>query len=486
MKKLITAALVLVMILSLAIPALATDINFTGGAAGAEYSAYKILNATDGGGGLIAYTLNAKYTAILQTITGKTLEADIVEYISNLNEAETREFADAVYAAIKAGSIAADYTTTTDKITGAEEGYYLIAETKLGTPSTDTRSLAMLDTVGKSEVTIITKESYPTIDKEVYEINDSTGVGHWGEHADYDVGDEISYRINATVSGQYEHYVHYWYQITDEMSEGLTLNKDTIKITIGGVDVTSHFTITKEDHKFVAEANLKAVDAAVSELTISHLSTVVVTYTCTLNENAKSGVPGNPNVVQLKFQNDPYINEKPTDPGETPKDTNIVFTYDSIVNKIDGSGNALAGAGFTLFKWDSAANAWNAVGSEITGVTTFEYRGLDAGTYKLVETTVPAGYNKAADIEFHVVATYDTTKNPVELIDLKVTDLDNDVISSFVIDLDDGEAMTNIVNNAGSELPSTGGIGTTIFYILGSIMVVGAAVILVTKKRMAV
>ena len=209
-----------------------------------------------------------------------------------------------------------------------------------------------------------------------------------------------------------------------------------------------------------------------------------------------SGATGNKNEVILKYENDPYYKgdgdpdtpDEPEKPGETPKDINIVFTYDAIVNKVDDKDEPLEGAGFTLYKWVADENNWVAVGDEITGVTTFTFEGLDVGKYKLVETTVPNGYNKAADIIFYVEATYDDTKDPVVLTDLVVKDEDGKVISgenlTFTADKTEGEVETDVVNKAGIELPSTGGMGTTIFYILGGALVVIAVVLLVTKKRM--
>lgn len=135
----------------------------------------------------------------------------------------------------------------------------------------------------------------------------------------------------------------------------------------------------------------------------------------------------------------------------------------------------LAGAGFTLYKWDAAKNDWAAVGNEITGKTTFEFKKLDEGKYKLVETTVPAGYNKADDVEFEIISTLEGTT---------LKDLTVDPSDSFTVTLESGKIETDVVNNAGTELPSTGGMGTTIFYIAGGVLVVAAAVLLITKKRM--
>jgi len=487
LRKVFTLVLVLALALSLAAPAMAAEvpvgnITISAGSSDAAYAFYRLLNATDGGNGKYAYTLNDKYEDILKAQTGKTELEDIVKYISDLSADGLRTFADAVYAAIKAGSIAEDATATGNTtLQDIRQGYYLIAETKIGSDyngATDTRSLVMLDTVGDASVTVTTKESVPTVDKEVWNYNDSTGENHWGEHADYDVGDSVKFRISGRISGHYDRYINYWYQIGDTMDPGLKFNDD-LKITIGDVDVTNQFDIVPADHSFTATADLKKLTG----VTVSHNSVIIAEYTCTLTEAAVSGEEGNKNKVVVKYQNDPYATEDPTEPGVTPPDVTIVFTYDTIVNKIDNTGKALAGAGFTLYKWVN--NDWKAVGSEITGVTTFNYNKLDKGIYKLVETTVPEGYNKADDIEFHIHPEYDTTQDPVELTALKVVDKNGDELTNFKIDMVKGSLTTDIVNNSGVELPSTGGMGTTLFYIFGGLMVAAAVVLLVTKKRMS-
>ena len=472
-RKLLAMVLAVIMVMSLATTAFAADITITGGASGSEYAAYKLLNATDGGDGKFAYTLNDKYDEILKAVTGKSTEADIVAYISGLNADGIRDFADAVYAKIVAAKLAADYTTKNDKFTGVAQGYYLIAETKVGNAA-DTFSLVMLDTAGANNIEVATKEDVPEVDKQVEEKNDTTGASSWGDTADYDVGDTINYKITGTVSSKYADYKNYDYMFTDTMSKGLTYNEDAKVYVVNGdskVEVTSQFTITNTANGFTAYANLKKLTG----VTINSATEIVVEYTATLNENAVSGSAGNLNTVTLKYENDPYNGGDGTPDGETPPDTNIVFTYDAIVNKTDKDGNALAGAGFTLYKYVN--NAWVQVGDQITGKTTFEFKKLDEGKYKLVETTVPAGYNKADDVEFEIISTLDDEDEK----------LDNLVVSpadAFTVNMTDGSVTTNVTNYAGSELPTTGGMGTTLFYILGSVMVLAAVVLLVTKRRM--
>lgn len=501
MKKLAGIVLAMVMVLSMSLTAFAADITIDdAGVEGASYSAFKLLNATDGGEGKFAYTVNTRYQTALQTVTGATEDADIVAYIGALDATGIRNFADAVYAQVK--SLDADYTTTSNKFEGVDQGYYLIVETEIGTSpdgeGSDTYSLVMLDTAGNESITVETKEDVPTVDKQVEEINDSTtDVATWGESADYDIGDTINYKITGTVSSKYADYESYFYSFEDTMSEGLTLNQGSIVIMIGDVNVTEQFDVTTTAQSFIAKSNLKEL----AGVTVTADTEIIVTYTATLNDKAVSGTAGNTNEVVLKYENDPYHEgdgnpttpDEPDEPGETPKDINIVFTFDTIVNKVDKDGAALAGAGFTLYKYDAdaeSADKWVAVGSEITGVTTFNFLGLDVGKYKLVETTVPAGYNKADDVEFSIEGVYDNTKDPVELTGLVVKDATGTTISdaegaAFTTELTPGEIKTDIVNTTGVELPSTGGIGTTIFYIVGGVLVLGAVVVLIARRRMS-
>lgn len=240
--------------------------------------------------------------------------------------------------------------------------------------------------------------------------------------------------------------------------------------------------------------------ANLKEITSVHAGSVIsVEYTSMLNNQAVIGSTGNKNTSHVTYTNNP--NDKQAgENGETPDDVVTVFTYQTIVNKVtknpaydaskdtgktgtDSDGNnefiPLKGAGFTLCK-KNASGTYEAVGSELKGkdMTTFTWSGLDDGDYKLVETTTPSGYNTIPDIEFTITATHDVSADNPTLISLSGGDKFTGVISTGVV-------SANIENQSGAQLPSTGGIGTTIFYVLGSILVIGAAVLLVTKKRMS-
>lgn len=501
MKKLVgIIMLATALILSTLVPSFATDITITGGADGSVYSAFKLLNATDGGDGKFAYTLNDTYTAVLQSVTGKTEQADIVAYIQGLDAEAIADFAEDAYAAIVAAGIEADATSTDSKFTGVEQGYYLIAETALGNAA-DTYSLVMLDTAGQENIEVSTKEDIPTVEKKVEEKNDTTGESSWGDSADYDIGDSISYKLTGTVSAKYADYGSYFYRFTDTMEKGLTYNEDAKVYIVNGevkTEVTDQFDIDTTTEGFTATSNLKELTLP-EGVTITATTTVVVEYTCTLNEDATKGTDGNENRVYIEYENNPSVEadgnpdtpdepKEPEEPGKSEEDVNVVFTFDAIVNKTDKDSVALEGAGFTLYK--NVEGEYVAVSTEITGVTTFTFEGLDAGIYKLVETTVPEGYNKADDVVFEIVPTYNTATDPQTLTALAVENEAGEVISAgdeatFSTIVLEGKVKTDVVNVAGTELPSTGGIGTTIFYIAGGILVVAAIVLLVAKKRMS-
>ena len=307
--KLLSVLLALLLVFALSAGTFAAEITIDGGATNSEYAAYKLLNATNSADDhtKFAYTLNDKYTSILQEVTGKTTQKDIVAYIQNLDASEIRAFADDVYKKIKDASpaIASDYITSTDKFEDVAQGYYLIVETKLGTAA-DTYSLVMLDTAGLDNVTVSTKENAPTVDKQVEEKNDSTGVNSWGESADYDIGDKINFKITGKVSSKYADYKSYYYSFADTMSDGLTYNKDAKVFVVNDsvrVEVTQQFNkVAESDQSFTIDANLKEL----TDVTINENTTIVVEYTATLNENAVSGSAGNKNEVILKYENDPY------------------------------------------------------------------------------------------------------------------------------------------------------------------------------------
>ena len=299
-------------------------------------------------------------------------------------------------------------------------------------------------------------------------------------------------------------YAHYYYEFADTLSNGLTYNEVPV-VKIDGVEIgIDKVTIDSTGNSLKVIFNdIKEVAAVTKD------SIVTVDYTATLNSNAVIGLDGNPNEVKLIFSNNPNMTGdgtgKPTDTGETPIDKVIVFTYELDVEKVDGTENTkkLADAEFVLKrnagenteyavvtngkleKWvDSIANATKLV----TGVDGLvKVAGLDDGTYYLEETKAPSKYNKLSeDVTIVISASTEnnqtwngTASDALTKIDVTANGKKSDG------NVNEGSVKVTVENNQGSTLPTTGGMGTTVFYVVGSILVLGAAILLITKKRMS-
>lgn len=382
--------------------------------------------------------------------------------------------------------VASKASCTFDKL---QAGYYLVID-KAGTQK-DKKNGAytsyILQVVGQAEAE--TKIDVPTVVKKVKDKNDSTGEeSDWQDSADYDIGEDIPYQITGSMPSNIDMYSTYKYIFTDTMTKGLSYASGNAKIKIDGKDVTDSFreSIQKNDGSTVVTwscENLKGI----SGVTLNKDSEVVVTYSCKLNEDAVIGAEGNPNTVNLTYSNNPNYGGG-GDTGKTPDDRNIVFTYKVVVNKMDQGKNALAGAEFTLSKVNKDNTATVIKTFTFTSNdegTSFTASGLDDGTYVLKETTTPSGYNTIEDQYFTISADHDIKSDSPALKSLSGNKVDGTATTiSFTPNLSEGSLTTDVVNKKGSSLPSTGGIGTTIFYVIGSVLVIGAGVLLVTRRRM--
>lgn len=377
-------------------------------------------------------------------------------------------------------------------------GYYLIrdkANTLTGTNESYTLYIVKIT----GDVMIEPKADKPSLTKKIKDVNDTTGVtSDWQDSADYDIGDAVPYRLTATVATNFASYKGaYKLVFHDTMEAGLTFNKDSVKVFVGTAEVASTFyTVTKtDDQNFtVTIADLKTLTYGENNTNVVAGNEIHVEFTATLNENANIGAKGNLNTGYLEFANNP--NSEQPEMGETPKDTVIAFTYQLDVNKVVNGGtdnNELVlkkGAHFKLEK-KIGNDTWNLI-KEYTDDTTdiFVFKGLDDGQYRLTETQAPAGYNKIAPIIFNITATH--TDTVPEITDTNRKDIltalngnVNDGVIEFTHDKtnDPDRLVTNIVNKSGATLPETGGIGTTIFYVLGGMMFVGAALILIVRRK---
>ena len=425
------------------------------------------------------------------TEAGKTAFGDASEKAGTLGtDDDAKAFAEALVAGANDVSYLQNPTEksadqeSTAVFSDLKAGYYLVmdkASSQNGVENGATTAYIM-QVVG--QVTQSTKLDVPTVVKKVQDKNDSTGeTSGWQDSADYDIGDSIPYQITGTMPSNIDSYTTYKYVFTDTMSKGLTYTAKSATIKIGETNVTGSFeetATTNEDGTTVTWTcnDLKGI----SGVTLDENTKVVVTYTAQLNESAVIGSTGNPNKVYLTYSNNPNKGGD-GETGKTPDDKNIVFTYKVDVNKVDQDKKSLAGAAFKLEK-KLSDGTYKTVKQFTAGTdTSFEFKGLDDGDYRLTETTTPTGYNTITPIEFTISAEHDTASADPKLTSLSVKDV-TPVGAEFTVDKDAGSLTTDVVNKKGSILPSTGGRGTTMIYIIGAALVVVAGVVLVMRKKM--
>ena len=507
-KKLASLLLVLVMVFALATTAFAEEttysITINNSTAGHTYEAYQIFTGD--------LATNEAGNKVLSNIVwgsgvseaGQTALGDAAAKTETLKtEADAKAFAKAVapYLTTAAGSA----NTVTDGkyvISGLAAGYYLVKDqdgSLIG--DNDSYTEYIIQVVGN--VTATPKSDVPEVQKKVKDINDSTDTTKtdWQDSADYDIGDSIPFQLKATLADNVSSYTTYKVVFHDTLSKGLTYNKDA-KVYIDGTE-TNGFTVTATVNADGTTTLTVSCDD-VKALGAGNSSVITVEYTAKLNENAVLGSAGNPNEVYLEYSNNPNKSEEGNnETGETPKDVVIVFTYKTIINKVDSETKPLTGAAFKLEKLikgeDGAADTWTTIKEfAVDGTTTsFTFSGLDDGQYKLTETKTPVGYNTIDPIYFVIEATHGETADvpTLKTLNAYLTDANGNKqtemkdgesvnIDLGTVDLTAGSITTTVVNKSGSELPSTGGIGTTIFYVLGGVLVLAAVVLLVTKKRM--
>ena len=393
-------------------------------------------------------------------------------------------------------------TDHTGGINIPKSGYYLIVDTS--TFSDDDfyhayNSFFLLNVPQTPYVVLVNhKVVKPTVEKEVYDNNDIGSTGGWGSSADHAINEPFQFRLIAKLPASenngraYDYYKKYTVCFNDTLSDGITFDKlDKVEIANvdGGnpqvIDAANYTRNPNVSQSFKLSIDNVKTCAAAAGLNLNEGATITVTYTAHLNEKAYVNIAGggtdNKNRVYLEYSNNPRIS---TSLDHTPESEVCVYTYQLNNTKYrdeDKPGNELEGAGFRLYSDEACNNeiklkknndgtysrdfSTGASGVEMISDNKgqFNVKGLDAGTYYLKETTPPKDYNACADKEIVISATHDV--NHVSL---------------------SGNLSTTIINkkDGGITLPSTGGIGTTIFYVVGGGLMVAAIVLLVTKKRM--
>ncbi len=481
-KKLAGLLLALVMVFALATTAFAENTTITAPTgSNRTYDVYQIFTG-DLSGKVLS---NVKWGKNGTDTVGKAVPQETLDALAAVNSLSDTEKLAEISKYVDLNSEKFGTVSDGSPLT-APTGYYLIKDNgPVG--DGEAYSLYVVQVVGPT--TISPKVGTTTSEKKVKDTNDSAAnsTTGWQDSADYDIGDDVPFQLKATIAQDYANYKVYKLTFHDKESAGLSFNNDVV-VKIGDTTVDSSkyevvtTGLTDGDTFEVRFADLKSTAAKAG-------SVITVEYSSKLTgENVVIGSNGNPNTMHVTYSNNPN-DDQGGENGQTPDDTVIVFTYKVVANKVtknpayvEGGSEPeyipLKGAGFTLYK-KNASGEYAAVGSEVKGgdMTTFEWKGLDDGDYKISETTTPAGYNTIADITFTITAGHEVTSDNPTLTSLAAGD-------KFTGEVGTGAVSADIENNTGSTLPETGGMGTTIFYVVGSILVLGAVVLLVTKKRM--
>ena len=507
LRKLTCLLLALMMVFAMTATASAADttytITITNEKTGHTYEAYQVfagdLTVKENGDKILSNIVWGSGV----TEAGKTALGDAAEKAASLKtETDAKAFAKEVAQYLQNPTVSTAGTGSYS-ISGLSAGYYLVKD-KDNTLSNqdDFYTAYIMEVVGNVNAT--PKGDKPTLDKQIKHNDD----GSWGVVGDNQIGDTVEFRTISTVpdTAGYETYT-YW--ICDTMSAGLTSNVKvssdvTIKVNDQGTPLSeAYYTVNATGNTFTIDVDILK---AVADNVITKNDKLYTYYTGVLNENAKVYDDGKQdNAAHLEYSNNPNDDGK----GKSPDKKVYDWTFKMGINKVDKSNTALTGAKFVLSKsgtikvTDLACDD-NGVPTVTTGliglVKTVDgaYRialtsdtdivyAIDAGNpvikglddsvnYYLYETKSPAGYNLLSEpVSFRIAAEYKTDGSALSADKPTVT-IGNGEPSTTL--------STNVVNQSGAELPSTGGMGTTLFYVLGGVLVLAAVVLLVTKKRM--
>lgn len=363
-------------------------------------------------------------------------------------------------------------------------GYYLFKDTT----TTAENEVYITEVVG--DVTIKAKNSnVPGFEKKLKDTNDTEGTTtDWQDVADHDIGDAIPFKLEGTVPADYTEYGSYYFAFHDKEEAGLTFNPNSVEVYVDNTKIETGFEVKTSNFAQGEDCTFEVIFNDLKQISEVHAGSVIrVEYTSTLNPNAVIGGNGNLNKAQLEYSNNP---RDTSSKDKTVWDNVVVFTYQVVVNKYAnsvGENNKLAGAEFTLTKKlkDSTPKVITAVKSP--DGKQFTFKGLDDGEYTLTETVTPEGYNTIEPITFNVSANHeinwDGTGNRSALLESLTGNKGTGEIT-FTSDKGTGALTTDIINKSGTVLPSTGGMGTTVFYVVGGGLMAVAVVLLVTKKRM--
>ena len=494
-RKLASLLLALVMVFALAVTAFAQDVTLTNGegsitisnaAKGETYTIYKLFDATvNADGSSIAYT--GTIPASLSTY----FTADANGYISATEAAKYGEnMSDGLRTALKTWAETATSTShavsdgSALKFNGLAYGYYVVT-------TTQGDQVISVDST-KPDVTIVDKNSSTPKD-----------LSKTASSKDVSIGDTVTYTVSFKTSNYYgagtEAKEIVSYTIEDTLPEFLS----NVTVTSIIVDNDGDKTTTNDQKTVTAPFTNKKIvidwyDEDTSKFLYNNGATVTITYTAKVTDKAAIDGNGNTNKVTLT-----WTTKGSNVPGPDKVETNeTIFTYAIALKKVNNKGVALPGAVFQFqFYVKSTPDADGAYiyagttgGTGLTNqITTpndgvIVVKGVKSGNYTITEVTAPAGYNKLTDpVTVEAIKTGNTATHTTVYLDENgnITKTETDKKTEVKVDIEKIAATAVVVvNKAGTELPSTGGMGTTVFYVLGAVLVLGAVVLLVTKKRM--
>ena len=476
-KRVLALLAALALVLAMAVPAWAEgntgSITVQGAVNGESYSIYKIFDVT-------GYDMTTKPHKITYKVTDSWASffekgnpgADYVTLDSKnqisgttLDSSTAPEFAAAAitWAKDSTHNIKATESKTANEggvtFTGVTNGYYLV-DTSLG-------ALCSLDNVTGNTATISEKNKVPSVEKKV------KNGDNYDSSNSAKIGDTVEYKTTIMINGSVEKVV-----LHDKMDAGLTFNETSVKVKVDGADVA-------KDNYTLKKPGTESSDSCTFEIEfkdsyIAGLKTgtqIEVTYSATLNKNAVIGTPGNKNDTWLKYGNNGSV---------TSETTTYSYSFDLV--KTDSDGTLLAGAKFKLYAdknctneiklVSDGTNAYRVAKTGEAGVDSIEtnansaltIKGLKGTTtYYLKEIEAPKGYNELENAFEFTIADANVSSNL------------NETSNKWV---EGNSTGIHIINNAGTTLPSTGGMGTTVFYVVGGGLMAVAVVLLVTKKRM--
>ena len=477
-RKIFSLVLALVVVMGLAITAFAEEsgetttkgsITITNALSGETYNAYQILylESYDAKNNIYAYKANSAWEGWLKT------QSDYVSvnpqgYVTWVEGASAADFAKTAKDQLTGKTVAGSATPTADgpaTISNLELGYYLVDST--------VGALCELNTT-KPSIEITDKNTKPTIEKKVEEDSDKK----WGDVNDADIGQTVNFKSTVSAKPGARNYV-----VHDKMDAALEFGSVT-SITAGGKPLTegagNDYTVVTTGLTDNCTFHIVFTQTYLDSITAD--TDIVINYTAKLKSDAVAGKG--------------YVNETWLDYGDnqhTEHDTTTTYTWKLPIYKYHKDGEAkkaLAGAEFILYKGSDESNreyaqvangkltGWTKEKTEATTLVSGDdgmiaVEGLDADTYYLEETKAPGGYNKLAG-PVTVVISHTVTDEGAQMTHTLKQDATDVAVERVEIE-----------NKSGTELPSTGGIGTTIFYVLGSILVIGAVVLLIAKKRMS-